>query len=160
MKIINVYHRKNKNHNATNSNAKVNQYFSRRKKTKLIIFRFVKCSNAIFEILILLKTTNINLKTFYSLNFNFNEKLLQYSRKANVDQAWLTNFKNTKYKQYRFKKNLKEVKNTIKINKTEKSINSVKTKTSLILSSEINNTSIQFNLTNQFHRNVQIIEIV
>ena len=63
------------------------------KKIALIISRFVRCKNVAFEILILLSIINNNLKVFYSLNFNSNEKSLQSLRRANLNHAWFINDK-------------------------------------------------------------------
>ena len=108
------------------------------RKIAFIIFRFVRCTNAAFEILILLNIINTNLKVFYSLNFNLNEKLLQFSRRSNLNHAWFINDKIIEYKQYRFEKNLNEMKDTIRINKSNVSIESITTNTFLTLSSNVN----------------------
>lgn len=104
------------------------------KKLTSMIFRYVLCTDTTFEVFILFEIININFKTFYSLDFNSNEESLQYFRKTNVNHAWLTNNKIFEYKQYRFEYNLNEMEKTIKINRVELSIESIKTKIFIILS--------------------------
>ena len=112
---------------------KLNDLFHAEEKLTSLISRYVRCTDAAFEILILLEIININLKTFYSLDFNSNEESLQYPRRANVGHAWLTNNKISEYKQYRFESNLNEVRETIRINKSEAFIESIQAKTSITL---------------------------
>ena len=112
---------------------KLNDLFHVEKKLTSLISKYVRCTDAAFEIFILLEIININLKTFYSLDFNSNEKSLQYFRRANVDHAWLTNNKISEYKQYKFEKNLNEVRETIRINRNEALIESIQAKISIIL---------------------------
>ena len=112
---------------------KLNDLFHVEEKLTSLISKYVRCTNAAFEIFILFEIININLKTFYSLDFNSNEKSLQYFRRANVDHAWLTNNKISEYKQYKFEKNLNEVRETIRINRNEALIESIQAKISIIL---------------------------
>ena len=54
-------------------------------KLTFMIFRYVRYTDAMFEIFILLEIININFKTFYSLDFNSNEKSLQFF----AEQTWV-----------------------------------------------------------------------
>ena len=51
------------------------------------ISRYVKCSDTVFELLIILEFTNAQLKEFYSLNFNINEKSLMLFKKENIEHV-------------------------------------------------------------------------
>ena len=90
-----------------------------------IISRFVKCSDAIFELFIILKLTNAQLKKYYSLNFNINEESLMLSKEENVEHVWISNEHVTEFKNYIFKEEFNENHNywlSIKMTKSDESI--------------------------------------
>lgn len=66
---------------------KLNDLLHVEEKLVFMIFRYGRCSNAAFKIFKLLEAININFKTFYSFDFNSNEKSPQYFCKANVNHA-------------------------------------------------------------------------
>ena len=127
------------------------------RKIAFIIFRFVRCTNVAFEILILLSIINNNLKIFYSLNFNSNEKSLQFFRRVNLNHAWFINDKIIEYKQYRFEKDLNEMKNTIRINRSNVSIESITTDTLLTLSSNVNYSTSVLTLSSNVNYSTSVI---
>lgn len=68
-------------------NQKLTELFHAEKKLKQLILKFVRCIDVAFKLFILLGMININLKFFYSLNFNLNENSLQFFKKTNLNYA-------------------------------------------------------------------------